>query len=117
MYNEIMGKEGDAVHRYKFYVLNEKEHYEIWDDNNLFKEIPSTKIYMVPGNHDPIINNSYYRLYEWADNVKIFSNDVEKIEDDEVVIYGYGFNNFEMNENQINNIQLTNQDKINIQNL
>ena len=39
MYNEIMGKEGDAVHRYKFYVLNEKEHYEIWDDNNLFKEI------------------------------------------------------------------------------
>lgn len=82
--------------------------------NNLFKEIPSTKIYMVPGNHDPIINNSYYRLYEWADNVKIFSNDVEKIEDDEVVIYGYGFNNFEMNENQINNIQLTNQDKINI---
>ena len=39
MYNEIMGKEGDAVHRYKFYVLNEKEHYEIWDDNTLFKEI------------------------------------------------------------------------------
>ena len=29
--------------------------------NNLFKEIPNTKIYISPGNHDPYINNSIYK--------------------------------------------------------
>ncbi len=28
--------------------------------NNLFKEIPETKIFISPGNHDPYIKNSYY---------------------------------------------------------
>ena len=28
--------------------------------NNLFKEIPNTKIYIAPGNHDPYIKNSFY---------------------------------------------------------
>ena len=37
--------------------------------NNLFKEIPQTKIYIAPGNHDPYIKNSYYAIYNWNDNV------------------------------------------------
>ena len=40
--------------------------------NKLFETISETKIYIVPGNHDPYIKNSYYAKYEWARNVKIF---------------------------------------------
>ena len=82
--------------------------------NDLFKEIPKTKIYIVPGNHDPYIKNSYYAIYNWNDNVKIFNQNVEKIENEDVDIYGFGFNNFEMNGNQLENINIENKNKINI---
>lgn len=82
--------------------------------NDLFKKIPKTKIYIAPGNHDPYIKNSYYALFNWNNNVKIFTQNVEKIENDEVDIYGFGFNNFEMRENQLENIKIENNNKINI---
>ena len=33
--------------------------------NNLFKEIPETKIFIAPGNHDPYIANSFYASFDW----------------------------------------------------
>ena len=33
--------------------------------NNLFKSIPNTKIFITPGNHDPLLKNSYYNNYIW----------------------------------------------------
>ena len=82
--------------------------------NDLFKEIPNTKIFITPGNHDPYIKNSFYATYSWNNNVKIFTNTVEKVENDNVNIYGFGFNNFEMNNNQIKDIILDEPEKINI---
>ena len=82
--------------------------------NDLFKQIPNTKIYIAPGNHDPYIKNSFYATYSWNNNVKIFTNVVEKVENDDVNIYGFGFNNFEMNNNQIKDIILDEPEKINI---
>ena len=82
--------------------------------NELFKEIPDTKIYIAPGNHDPFIKNSFYATFNWNKNVKIFTNVVQKVENDGVNIYGFGFNNFEMNDNQIKNIELDETEKINI---
>ena len=82
--------------------------------NNLFKEIKDTKIFITPGNHDPYINNSYYKLFDWSDNVKIFTENVEKVEIGDICIYGYGFNNYEMNLNQLKNINIDNKNKINI---
>ena len=61
--------------------------------NNLFKEIPDTRIYISPGNHDPYIFNSYYKTYNWNENVYIFK-DFEKIDLENINIYGYGFTNF-----------------------
>jgi len=61
--------------------------------NNCFKQIPNTKIYITPGNHDPYINNSYYNKYEWNENVHIFTK-LDKKENDNVNIYGYGFTDF-----------------------
>ena len=40
--------------------------------NDLFKEIPDTQIFISPGNHDPFIKNSYYNIFKWNKNVKIF---------------------------------------------
>lgn len=61
--------------------------------NNCFKEIPETKIYITPGNHDPYLINSYYNKYEWNENVHIFTK-LDKMENENVHIYGYGFTDF-----------------------
>lgn len=81
--------------------------------NQLFKEIPNTKIFITPGNHDPYIKNSFYKQFQWNENVHIFTNELEKIELEEVDIYGYGFNDFYMcNKNE--KIIIDNPEKINI---
>ena len=81
--------------------------------NNLFKEIENTKIFITPGNHDPYIKNSFYKQYKWNKNVHIFTNELERVENEEVDIYGYGFNDFYM-ENNYKKIQIYNKEKINI---
>lgn len=82
--------------------------------NDLFKTIENTKIYIVPGNHDPRIKNSYYETYKFNDNVKIFTDRLEIVENDDCDIYGYGFNNFEMSQNKLDNLQIKNKNKINV---
>lgn len=82
--------------------------------NNLFKEIPETQIYIAPGNHDPYLKNSYYSKYKWNENVKIFNSKIEKIEQDEIDIYGYGFEDFYCTECGIENLKIENPEKENI---
>ena len=81
--------------------------------NDLFKEIPETKIYITPGNHDPYLKNSFYNQFKWNDNVYIFGNEVECIEGENVDIYGYGFDDFYMKKS-CHNIEIKNKNKINI---
>ena len=61
--------------------------------NSCFKQIPNTKIYITPGNHDPYLVNSYYNKYEWNENVHIFTK-LDKVSNEYVNIYGYGFTDF-----------------------
>ena len=61
--------------------------------NNCFKQIPETKIYITPGNHDPYLVNSYYNKYEWSENVHIFTK-LDKVSNENINIYGYGFTDF-----------------------
>ena len=82
--------------------------------NNLFKEIPNTKIYITPGNHDPYLNNSMYKTYLWNNNVYIFNEKLTIIENENCDIYGYGFNDFYCKNNIIDEINIKNPDKINI---
>lgn len=83
--------------------------------NELFKSIPNTKIFITPGNHDPYIKNSYYMQYSWSKNVHIFSSKVEKIEEENINIYGYGFDDFYMSQaEEIENIKIEEKNKINI---
>lgn len=82
--------------------------------NNLFKEIPKTKIYIAPGNHDPYTKNSYYNQYKWSKNVKIFGDKIEKIENEEANIYGYGFNDFYCTNCGIEDLELEDKSKLNL---
>lgn len=81
--------------------------------NNLFKQIPNTQIFITPGNHDPYINNSFYKQYKWNSNVHIFSSNLEIIELEGINIYGYGFDNFYM-QNKYPKIEIKDKQKINI---
>lgn len=78
-----------------------------------FEEIPKTKIYITPGNHDPYLKNSVYANYKFPENVHIF-NDFEVIEEDDVNIYGYGFTDFTSEPFNISGIRLKNNGKKNI---
>lgn len=82
--------------------------------NNLFKEINNTKIFISPGNHDPIIKNSYYNKFDWNENVKIFNAKIEKVETEEADIYGFGFNDFYCTNCGMEGFEIENKNKINI---
>ena len=82
--------------------------------NNLFKEIEYTKVFITPGNHDPYLKNSYYAKYNWNKNVYIFTDKKEKISDEIVDIYGFGFTDFYLKDSKYEEIQIENEDKINI---
>ena len=82
--------------------------------NNLFQEIPDTKIYITPGNHDPYIKNSYYETFSWSENVKIFTEKIEKVENKEFNLYGYGFEDFYFRGGRIEEINLEDKEKLNI---
>ena len=82
--------------------------------NMLFKQIPQTKIFITPGNHDPYLKNSMYYNFEWSDNVKIFTSKIEKITTPEADIYGMGFEDFYHSGINIEDIEIENKNRINI---
>lgn len=82
--------------------------------NNLFEEIPDTRIFISPGNHDPYLKNSYYSKYNWTENVTIFEPEIKKIEFDDADIYGFGFDDFYCYNSGIQEFQIENKEKLNI---
>lgn len=84
------------------YVEDETIKYII----SCFNEIPDIKVFITPGNHDPLIKNSPYNTYTWPDNVYIFGADVGMFEIDDVNIYGFGFEDYEMDNNVVDTIEI-----------
>ena len=82
--------------------------------NNLFKEISNTKIFIAPGNHDPYVKNSYYNKFNWNENVKIFKSKIEKVELEDVNVYGYGFENFYCENSGVADITIQEREKLNV---
>lgn len=62
--------------------------------NDLFKEIPNTKIFITPGNHDPYLKDSYYATFDFTSNVHIFKDKFECVETEDFNVYGIGFTDF-----------------------
>jgi len=67
--------------------------------------IPDIQVLAIPGNHDPLVQNSYYMSFEWPDNVHILTdeNPVFNAGENKVCIYG-----------KISDKQLIDESKINI---
>ena len=82
--------------------------------NNLFKEIENTKIFIAPGNHDPILKKSYYSNFLWNKNVYIFNSKIEKISTEDADIYGFGFDDFYCTNSGVENLIIENPEKLNI---
>jgi len=53
-------------------------------------------VFIVPGNHDPYIRNSWYRVWDWPENVHILSPERPHIvlEQFRLSVYGMGFSAF-----------------------
>ncbi|MBN1891808.1 MAG: DNA repair exonuclease [Clostridiales bacterium] len=58
-----------------------------------FEEIPDTRVFVSPGNHDPYIRRCPYETDEWPENVYVFKGDWESVKCDELktVVWGAGF--------------------------
>jgi len=84
--------------------------------NNKFKEIGDKRIFIVPGNHDPYLNNSYYRCFKWNSNVYILSEERSKVvlEDLNTCVYGFGFESFSKDSFIKDEIKSVDNDRINI---
>ena len=82
--------------------------------NKMFKEINNTKIFISPGNHDPYLNNSFYKNYKWNDNVYIFNKENNYFSFNNVDIYGFGFDDFYVQSLDVEKIKIVDKDKINI---
>ncbi|TYQ14818.1 UNVERIFIED_CONTAM: DNA repair exonuclease SbcCD nuclease subunit [Acetivibrio alkalicellulosi] len=84
--------------------------------NKNFSEIAEIKIFIIPGNHDPYVNNSYYKNYDWAKNVFILSEEKPFYLDKNIglCVYGIGFENFFKEKNSVNDIKCIDKRLINV---
>ena len=104
-------KENDVKYLFISGDLYENEYTKestIFYINNLFLEIPSTRVFISPGNHDPYIKNSFYDTFNWAPNVYIFKGNFECKEFADCNVYGMGFTSFyckDVNYGSINALQ------------
>lgn len=89
---------------------------ELKEINGKFSKL-NTKIFIIAGNHDPIINNkSNYNLIQWSNNVYIFNTFVDKVSIEElnVDIYGLSWNRKHIEEKLFEQIEVQDKTRINI---
>ena len=56
-----------------------------------FSRIPETAVFVAPGNHDFLAEDSRYRTEDFGENVHIFGEKFEAVTLGEVTVYGVGF--------------------------
>ncbi len=79
-----------------------------------FAKIPETKVYIIAGNHDPLVADSFYRTFDFGDNVHIFGTELECIQTPEYDIYGVSFKSPNDEREMFSDLSVKNPDKINI---
>lgn len=64
--------------------------------NERFAGIPDIDVFIVPGNHDPYLANSFYRTSEWSRNVHILTAESPEalLEGKGIWVQGLGFERF-----------------------
>ncbi len=71
-----------------------------------FLDIPNIKVFIAPGNHDPINNKSFYKLINWPENVYVFKGDYSyyKLPELNTIVHGIGFKESHVREPLLKNI-------------
>lgn len=84
--------------------------------NESFKSIRGIEVFISPGNHDPFLEDSYYKGFDWSDNVHIFGSGRNSFELNRcgACIYGAGFGNFYERKSLVSEIRAENRELINI---
>jgi DNA repair exonuclease SbcCD nuclease subunit len=59
----------------------------------ILSSIPHIRVFISPGNHDPLSNKGFYKIIKWPSNVHIFEHKLEGIiiEELKVTVYGIAF--------------------------
>ena len=83
--------------------------------SNEFKRLKRTDVVVIPGNHDPLVIDSWYKNNKWPKNVYILSGDKREISFSKLntTIYGVGFDSYKQEEIKLEDIKV-NKDMINI---
>ena len=74
---------------------------ELKEVDYLFASLSHTKVVLVAGNHDYIKNNSYYKTFQWSDNVRMILNpelSVVEFPELDTAVYGLSYYEKEIEE-------------------
>lgn len=84
--------------------------------NDMFNEISRVDIFIVPGNHDPYVANSFYRSNMWPQNVHILTSDkpYHILQNRNVCLHGIGFKSFSEEKSLIQGLKPADNKFINI---
>ncbi len=81
-----------------------------------FAKTPEMRIFIAPGNHDPITSGSFYETAAFPKNVHVFKGERECVHIPELNtdIYGFGFTSKNYLSSPVAGWQIQNKDRINI---
>lgn len=81
-----------------------------------FRRIAGVHVFISPGNHDPLLPDSYYRSYPWAPNVYIFGPTAERVDlpDMPVSVYGWGFDTWEVRDYRLAGLRVVDPSRVNL---
>lgn len=81
-----------------------------------FRRLVGIRVFISPGNHDPLLPNSYYRTYPWPENVHIFGTEPGRVDLDQlgVSVYGWGFGAWEVTSWQLGGLKMADSKRLNI---
>jgi DNA repair exonuclease SbcCD nuclease subunit len=63
----------------------------------VFQSMPGTRVFISPGNHDPVVRGSLYRSIDWPGNVTVFtSSEIREVplNDAGAAVYGFGWTSY-----------------------
>ena len=83
---------------------------ELKEVNDLFASIPETIVVLIAGNHDYVKRESFYRGFDWADNVvMLLSPEPECVEvpEKKTAVYGCSYDKKEILENRLDGVRTT----------
>jgi DNA repair exonuclease SbcCD nuclease subunit len=83
----------------------------------LLLSIPETRVFISPGNHDPVVRGSLYKSVDWPPNVTVFdSPQIREIllEGRSVAVYGFGWTSYLESQHVLKGFAARQRDRVNI---